>query len=95
MKTASTSGTCHNSFQVSCYAGYKGEERPLSFDFAGKKIHIKKVLRQWRDEEHDYFKIVSTERDKFLLSYSRYKHIWEIRILNRDSVQIPRQHISG
>jgi len=95
MENASISRTCHNNFQVSCHAGYKGEERPLSFEFAGKKIHIRKVLRQWRDEAHDYFKILSSERDKFLLSYSRQNHIWEIRILNRDSIQIPRRQISG
>lgn len=71
-------------FSVSCYSGYKNEQRPISFVFGTLNIQIEKILRQWRDEHHDCFKVRSPEKGLFLLSYSRDEDCWEIQQLNRD-----------
>ncbi len=36
--------------QVSTYAGYKADERPLSFVFEGKKYTIKEIIYQTNEE---------------------------------------------
>lgn len=36
---------------VRCYAGFKGEERPLSFVLAGRTLEVVEVERAWHEEE--------------------------------------------
>jgi len=39
----------HN-IQVSAYAGYKAEEKPLKFIFEGKKYTVKEIVHQTSEE---------------------------------------------
>jgi hypothetical protein len=36
--------------EVSCYAGYKGEERPISFLLEGERIEVASLEREWGEE---------------------------------------------
>ena len=64
--------------RVHCYAGYKGEERPLSFELKGKRITVEEILDQWVGTNHRYFKIRGSDRHLYILRYDIEKDQWEV-----------------
>lgn len=52
---------------VECYAGYKADERPVSFILDGKKLVVEKVIDQWRSPEFEYFKVLADDGKGYLL----------------------------
>jgi uncharacterized protein with PIN domain len=48
---------------VECYAGYRGEEMPRRFGFAGAKIEIAEVVDRWLAPDHRYFKVRDGDGD--------------------------------
>ena len=52
---------------VECYAGYKADERPISFVLDGKKLMVEKVIDQWRTPEFEYFKVLADDGKGCLL----------------------------
>ncbi len=43
----------HDKIEVQAYAGYRGEECPRSFLFAGRKIVVVRIMEQWTEETED------------------------------------------
>lgn len=37
--------------EVRCYAGYKGDERPVSFVLSGRALEVLEVERGWYEED--------------------------------------------
>ena len=49
--------------QVESYAGYRGEERPLRFQWGDRSHEITAVLDQWFGPEDSYFKVRTKENE--------------------------------
>ena len=67
--------------QVSTYAGYKADERPLRFIFQGKTHKIKEILRQTCEEIHGkglrrVYNIKTDEGLTFKLFYDENQDRW-------------------
>ena len=63
--------------RVECYAGYKGEERPTSFELKGRKIEVDKIVDQWAGPDYRYFKVIGNDRRTYILKYGVEKDEWE------------------
>ena len=43
--------------EVVCYAGYKGEERPVRFRLDGQDYFVEELLDQWYGPHNVFFKV--------------------------------------
>ena len=76
---------------VECYGGYKADERPVAFTFRGRRRKIAEIVDRWyeggrdaRQPELDYFRVLSTAGETFLIRYNKLFDRWAIVIPEQD-----------
>ncbi|MBE9580411.1 MAG: hypothetical protein IMF18_02190 [Proteobacteria bacterium] len=72
---------------VSCYEGYKTNESPRSFEWAGRTYKIMKIVDRWydanldeRSEVLDYFKVRADDESTYIIRYNRLFDSWAIML---------------
>ena len=72
--------------QVECYIGYKTNERPLAFNYQGRRWEVKEIIDRWYEggldptsPEIDYFKVKTVEGRVFILRDLSLFDAWSIR----------------
>lgn len=63
---------------VTCYAGYKADERPTSFKLGEKTLAVIEVIDRWYDRDGNYFKVVVEDGTRYLLRHDRNEDAWEL-----------------
>jgi hypothetical protein len=63
--------------QVVCYAGYRGEQEPRRFVFAGVEVEVLEILDRWLDPAHRYFKVRGSDGGIHLLRHDSVSGIWQ------------------
>lgn len=53
--------------EVVCYAGYKGEERPVRFRLAGQDYFVEELLDQWYGPHNVFFKVRANDGNLYIL----------------------------
>jgi hypothetical protein len=73
--------------QVQCYAGYKSNERLVSFWFRGREYHVAEIIDRWYEgSAHssmpmlDYFKVKTADGDRYIIRYNRLFDQWSLAI---------------
>jgi len=66
--------------EVFCYAGYKGEEEPRRFTFAGRELDVIEILDRWLDPRHRYFKVRGSDEGIYMLRHDEVTNEWELSI---------------
>jgi hypothetical protein len=69
------------SIEVSCYAGYRYPERPISFKLLERTFLIEEILDRWYGEDYLYFKVRAAERI-YLLKYDPVQDQWSLTGMN-------------
>jgi hypothetical protein len=64
--------------QVTCYAGYRGEETPRIISFRSREVAVKKVLDRWLDPAHRYFKILGDDKGIYIIRHNMDSWDWEL-----------------
>jgi hypothetical protein len=72
--------------QVECYSGYRTNERPVAFFYAGRRWDVAEIQDRWyeggldpgRPEIH-YFKVKTSEGRVFILRYLSLFDAWSIQ----------------
>jgi hypothetical protein len=64
--------------QVSCYSGYKANERPIHFTFRGRTRMVHEVLDQWYGINHSYFKVLADDNKIYLIRYDHDDDLWTL-----------------
>jgi hypothetical protein len=64
---------------VECYAGSRYPERPRAFTWAGQRLEVAAVVRQWRTPAGLVFDLSTTDGRRFLLSYDEAADVWKVR----------------
>ena len=54
---------------VQTYAGYKGDERPVSFSREGRTFQIMEIVDRWYDPDHNSFKVIADDGKTYLLRH--------------------------
>lgn len=57
---------------VECYAGYKGDQRPVRFYLGKRKFEVEEVLEQWYGPEDTYFRVRAQDGHLYILRH--YPH---------------------
>ncbi|RPJ05628.1 MAG: hypothetical protein EHM37_21335 [Deltaproteobacteria bacterium] len=52
---------------VQTYAGYRGDERPISFSLEGRILRIMEITDRWYDPDHNIFKVLADDGGAYLL----------------------------
>ena len=52
---------------VECYSGRKADERPVRFWLEGELYHVQRVLDQWYDPEHIFYKVRADDGNLYIL----------------------------
>ncbi len=53
--------------RVECYAGFKGDERPIRFWLDDQAYEVREVLDRWYDPGCSYFKVEAEDGNLYIL----------------------------
>jgi len=62
--------------KVVCYAGYKGEERPIRVDFGGRTEDVSLIEDRWYSPGETYFRVVLEGGDRYILRHIDAQDVW-------------------
>ena len=63
---------------VSCYSGYKANERPINFTVRGRKLIVEQILDRWYGVSSSYFKILADDQKIYLIKYDQDEDLWTL-----------------
>ena len=65
---------------VQTYAGYRGDERPISFSLEGRILRIIEIVDRWFDPDYNVFKMLADDGRIYLLRYDMNADNWELDV---------------
>ncbi|NVM26367.1 MAG: hypothetical protein HWN70_10705 [Desulfobacterales bacterium] len=63
---------------VSCYSGYKANERPIDFTVRGRKLMVEEIMDRWYGVDHSYFKVLANDQKIYLIRYDQDEDLWTL-----------------
>ena len=63
---------------VSCYSGYKANERPIDFTVRGRKLMVEEIMDRWYGVDHSYFKVLDNDQKIYLIRYDQDEDLWTL-----------------
>lgn len=63
---------------VTCYAGYKSDERPTSFTLEGATLGVEEIVDRWYDLDYNGFKVRAEDGNTYLLRHDLNSDSWEL-----------------
>lgn len=66
------------SVNVSCYAGYCGDETSQWFPFKSRKIEVVKQIDRWLAPDHRYFKVHGNDDILYILRHDTVAGHWKL-----------------
>ncbi len=70
--------TVRTKITVQAYAGYRGDERPVSFSIGGWVWRVVEILDRWYDPDYDGFRVLADDGGTFLLRHDLNSDTWEL-----------------
>ena len=64
--------------RVECYAGYKGDERPLRMYFGERVLEVVEVEDRWYSPGATFFRIVANDGDRYVLRHDEPQDVWSL-----------------
>jgi hypothetical protein len=64
--------------RVECYSGYKADERPVRFYLGNRKLEVTELVDRWYGEDHEYFKLLADDGNRYVLKYQRPENRWDL-----------------
>lgn len=65
---------------VECHSGYTYGERPVAFEWRGRRLRVAEVEATWRLPDGRAFRLRTDDGQVFELSYSEPDDVWHIRL---------------
>ena len=63
---------------VSCYSGYKSDERPISFTLRKRTLIIEEILDRWYGPNNSYFKVLADDKKIYLIKRNLDDDLWTV-----------------
>jgi hypothetical protein len=64
--------------EVQCYAGYRADERPLSFTLRGRTFRVEEVEDRWYSPEACYFRVRADDGNLYVLRHDEVRDAWTL-----------------
>lgn len=65
---------------VECHSGYAYGERPIAFQWEGRRLVVAKIEAAWRLPDGRAFRLRTEDDRVFELSYSESDDVWHIHL---------------
>lgn len=65
--------------RVECYAGYKGDERPVKLQLGDQLIDILEVEDRWYSPGATYFRVLLTNGERYVLRREDAQDVWTLQ----------------
>lgn len=75
--------------KVECYAGHRGEERPLRLTFDSRTVEVARILDAWHGPDHRYFKVLGADGATYLVRHDERSGAWTLTQFLRDGEGAP------
>ncbi len=62
---------------------------PVRFGPSGIEHQVAEVLDRWPGEDHQYFKVRTTDGDSYILRYDAARGAWEVSVFREGEPTIP------
>jgi len=63
---------------VSCYSGYKADERPVKFTLRGRKLVVEEIIDRWYGPHDSFFKVLADDKKVYLIKYDQDDDLWTL-----------------
>jgi hypothetical protein len=63
---------------VECYAGYKGDERPLRVLIDEQMLDVAEVENRWYSPGATYFRVLMTNGERYVLRRDDAQDLWTL-----------------
>jgi hypothetical protein len=64
--------------RVTCYAGYKGEERPMRLYLGERAIEIVETEDRWYEPGATFFRVIVDGGDRYVLRHDEPQDTWRL-----------------
>jgi hypothetical protein len=65
--------------RVECYAGYKGDERPVKVQVSDQLIDIAEIEDRWYSPGATYFRVLLTSGERYVLRREDAQGVWTLQ----------------
>jgi hypothetical protein len=73
--------------RVECYAGYKGEERPLRIQLRKGMVEVAEVEDRWYSPGATYFRVLLANFDRYVLRRDDAQDVWTLQAFRAPSAR--------
>jgi hypothetical protein len=63
---------------VECYAGYKGDERPIKLQIGNEMVEVADVEDRWYSPGATYFRVRLTNGDRYVVRREDAQDVWTL-----------------
>ena len=63
---------------ITCYSGYRVDEKPRSIRFDSSVVRVEQIVDQWLDPDHRYFKFIGDDRATYIIRQDMDSLDWEL-----------------
>ncbi len=64
--------------RVECYAGYRGDQKPVRFQLGGQVQEVREVEDQWYSPGAIYFRVLAEDGNFYILRHDENQDIWTL-----------------
>lgn len=72
---------------VECYAGYKGDERPVRLQLGDKMMEVAEVEDRWYAPGATYFRVLLGNGERYVLRREDAQDVWTLEAYRAPSVR--------
>jgi len=63
---------------VQCYAGAKGDERPVRFQLGARHYIVEEIVDQWYGPDDVFFKLRADDGNAYILRHNSASDAWSL-----------------
>ena len=73
--------------RVECYAGYKGDERPVRLQLGGEMVEVADVEDRWYSPGATYFRVLLGNGERYVLRRENAQDVWTLEAFRSPAVR--------
>lgn len=77
--------------RVECYAGYKGDERPIRVHLGGRSREVVTIEDRWYSPGATFFRVVVDGGERYVLHHEEGQDFWSLSAFRAED-KPPPQH---
>jgi len=71
--------------RVDCYAGYRGDQRPLRFTLGAQVYHVRETADQWYSPGAVFFRVRAEDGNTYILRHDENEDTWTLEGFRKET----------